>query len=509
MRLQNEIRRMQIPPALQLELATPDLDSEPDLAKTPQPHLVTELGQTKLREAAVQSLSSMLMSPLPQFTGQLPDALLPDDDEGREIYCRVKTTTGSAHQDRPYVPFHSEVQSTPLLGCNAPSGHPLPCNSEEVGFFANGERETPRSAMANPVTTPVLSAKVKSPPQTSGLSDTLPSPGRSRSQTMPTPTSRPPSCGLSLNPPPCNNARDVYSPASSQSNSRTREPESLTSRLHDLLQDDTGTSTSLPNVSSSHFPSSLTRETPQQDSRSELLRLSTDPGNTHPPTRMNSVFSPKQSEECAGVSPPIVTSYAVPATPSSTHSSAPAPGISRASNAAMAMEKERKEKKEQERERRRTEKRLAESESLGRSNSILSIASTSGISSTGFYVQSGQEYTSHAPQRLTSASTSHKSAPIPIPSRILTWYSLQLACYFSLHIFFCWIRTLCQAEQIPCFVHHSCSSILLCSPHIYVVSSYFHVTSALCMVSTFVCRKQSVKNEQTFLFCKIKHSNRE
>lgn len=401
MRLQDEITRMQTLSTLQLEPATSDLDLEPDLrlntdlAETPQSRFLTELDQTNLKEAAVQHPFSLLISPLPQFTGQLPDALpLPSDDEDREIQCGADPTTAvSIHQDRSSAPLHSEVPSTSLTGCNAPNGHPSTCNCEEVGFLANGI-QTPRPTITNSIPTPVLPAKARSS-QSSGPSDTPLSPGRSRSQTI-TASSSPPSYGPSLQS--YNNAPDAYNPVSGQSSLRNREPESLKSRLRDLLQDEPNTSTSLPNVSSNYFPSSLTREIPQQDSRQEALRVDSDYGNTHPQARMNSVVSPKQSEEHARVSPPAVIGYAGAATPSahSTYSSISTPVISRASNAAMAMERERKEKKEQERERRRTEKRLAESESLGRSNSTVS-TSTSGISSTRINAREAHNIRTPAP----------------------------------------------------------------------------------------------------------------
>jgi len=393
MRLQDEITRMQTSSTLQLGTAAPDLDLEPDLAETPQSHFVTELYQTNLKEAAVQHPYSLLISPLPQFIGQLPALPLPGDDEDREIQCGIDQTTAvSVHQDRSPASLHSEVPSTPLTGCNAPNGHPSTCNCEEVSFLANGKHETPRPAITNSVPTPVLPTEARSSPQTSGLSE---SHGRSRSQTIPT-SSRPPSCGPS--PKSYNNARDIYSPVSGQSSLRNQEPESLKSRLRDLLQDEPSTSTSLPNVSSNHFPSSLTREIPQQDSRQEALRVDSDYGNTHSQTRISSVLSPKQGEECTRVSPPAVIGYAGAAAPSAqfTHSSISAPVISRASNAAMAMERERREKKEQERERRRTEQRLAESQSLGRSNSTVS-TSTSGISSTRINAREAHNIRTPAP----------------------------------------------------------------------------------------------------------------
>ncbi|KAF5354265.1 hypothetical protein D9756_007064 [Leucocoprinus leucothites] len=428
MRLQNEFSRMQMPPTPQPELATPDLDMEPDLAKTPQPRFVAELDQTKLKQAVVQDPSSFLISPLPQFTGQLPEALLlPDEDELQDTQRgTVNVTFKASHQEQLSTPFQSfQVPSTPSSNCDS-SGHPWTCNCQEVSLFANGKVGTPRPPITSTVSTPVLPTKAKSPLQTPNpTSAALLSPGRHRSHTIATPTSRPPSRASSPKPRSNGSVRGIYSPASTHSSLSSREPESLKSRLHDLLQDNSGISSSLPNMSSSHFPTSLTRETPHQTPRPELSRPSSHSGTTPPQHRVNPVLTPNHGEsEQARVSPPMNASYVAPATPTthSVPSPPPAPVISRASNAAMVIEKERKEKKEQERERRRAEKdkqRLAEAESLGRSNSVSSATSASGVSSIAYSrwdVHSGRESTSHTSQRLTSASGNHRSAPVPTPS---------------------------------------------------------------------------------------------
>ncbi|KAJ3573494.1 hypothetical protein NP233_g2394 [Leucocoprinus birnbaumii] len=418
MRLQNEMTRMQLPPTPQPEPPTPDMDMEPDLAKTPQPRFVTELDQTKLKEAVVQDPATFLISPLPQFTGQLPEALpLPEEDDIQDAQ-HPKPPRREEHS----TPFQSfQISSIRPAKCNAP-GCPYTCNCQEVNLFSNGKAGAPRPPITSAFSTPVLPTEAKAL-QNPTPATTVMSPGRNRSYTIPSHSSRPPSRAPSPKP---RSTGSVRSPASSHS-SLSNQPESLKSRLHDLLQDNSGISSSLPNMSSSHFPASMIRETPHQSPRPESSKASSYSGNTPPQHRVNPVLTPNQGDsEPSRVSPPMVAIHVAPATPS-THSvptPPPAPVISRASNAAMAIEKERKEKKEQERERRRAEKdkqRLLEAESLGRSNSVSSASGASGISSTSTYsrwdIHSGRESSSaHPSQRLTSASSSHKSAPMPVPS---------------------------------------------------------------------------------------------
>src|SRR5262249_50082358 len=113
------------------------------------------------------------------------------------------------------------------------------------------------------------------------------------------------------------------SPVPGQSSLRIRETgESLTSRLHDLLQDNT--SSSLPNMSSSHFPSSLTRGTPQDKPATEL---SSRAPSRSPKHRVITTPSPEQVDSGrARVSPPMAASYMAPNTPSAPVVPTPPPG---------------------------------------------------------------------------------------------------------------------------------------------------------------------------------------
>jgi hypothetical protein len=417
---------MQMPPTPQPELATPDMDMEPDLAKTPQPRFVAELDQSKLRTSVVQDPdpTNYLISPLPQFTGELPHALpLPDEDEPQEKPKADQTSTKSPHHDQLSIFQPFELPPTRSSKCDA-AGHPYTCNCEDICFFSDGvkESESRRPPLISSVSTPVMGTKVKSPSATPSITSpaTLLSPGRNRSYTIPS-SHTTPLASRAPSPKPRLNG--------SHSSLQSRETESLKSRLHDLLQDNVGTSSSLPNMSSSHFPSSLNRGTPRQTPKAELSRPSSRPpssGGTPPQHQINPVLSPRQGEsEYARVSPSMGASSMAPTTPSPhpVPTPVPTPVISRASNAAMAMEKERKEKKEQERERRRAEKekkRLVEQDTLGRSNSVSSSTSASIVSSSSHsrsHAHSGWDtgpYT--APRHTTNASSSQRTAPMPVPS---------------------------------------------------------------------------------------------
>lgn len=422
MRLQHEVRLLRMPPTPQPVPPTPDMDMDPDMAKTPQPRPLAELDQSKLKEAAVHDPTTYLISPLPQFTGRLPDPVeLAEEDESRDRLKAKSTAPKALRQEESQKVFQSFViPPTPSSKECGAAGHPYTCDCEEFAIFNedNQKRGSRRPSVANPVSTPVIEAKMRAPPPTpSGLSYPTPvmSPGRARSHTIPAHNSRPPSCvpsrASSPKPHLSGGMRDVYSPASGHSNLQNRETESLKSRLHDLLQDNTGTSSSLPNMTSSHFPASFTRESPEPAQNVEpSSRPSSCSAATPLQHRVTALMSPKQGEsERVRTSPPLTTGYMAPSTPSGP-SVPQAPVFSRASNAAMAIEKERKEKKEQERERRRLEKeKKSEQESLARSGSISSTTS----SFRKARVSSGRESTMpYAPQRHTSASATLGSASI-------------------------------------------------------------------------------------------------
>lgn len=429
-----------MPPTPHPEPTTPDMDMDLDMAKTPQPRPMAELDQTRLQRAAVRDPESYLISPLPQFTGRLPDAVaLPDEDEPRDKLKAKSVATKSPRQEESQLAFQSfALPPTPPTPsprkCDA-AGHPYTCDCEEFAIF-NEDVKKPgsrRPSFADPVSTPAIEAHIKVPPPTpSGESYPTPmSPGRARSHTIPTHTSRPPSRAPSPKLRPSGSSRVISSPLSNHSSLQSGGTESLKSRLHDLLQDNAGMSSSLPNMSSSHFPASLTRETPQLTQKAELSsRPPSRSGATPLQHRVNPLLSPKQGDsERVRNSPQVAASSMAPATPSAPPVP-PAPVFSRASNAAMAIEKERKEKKEQERERRRLEKekkRATEQEAPARSNSASNssdvTASTTSISSTSYgrpHASSGRDSTGpHTSQRHTSTSSSHSSASM-IPSSVYT-----------------------------------------------------------------------------------------
>ncbi|KAF9447363.1 hypothetical protein P691DRAFT_125562 [Macrolepiota fuliginosa MF-IS2] len=429
MRLQHEVRLLRLPPTPQPEPATPDMDIELDMAKTPQPRPMAELDQTKLRSAAVQDPESYLISPLPQFTGRLPDAaVLPDEDEPRDQSKPKGAATKSPRRQDSSLSFQSFVlpptpQTPSLKDCGA-AGHPWTCNCQEFVIFNEGAGKpgSRRPSFTNPLPTPVSETQPQAPPPTpSGVSHSTPmSPGRLRSYTIPTHNSRPPSRAPSPKPRPTSGPRNVYSPSSGHSSLQGKETESLKSRLHDLLQDNAGVSSSLPNMPSSHFPASFARETPQSTQKAELPSRPPSRSGATPLQHRVNPLSPKQSDsERPKVSPPTTTSSMTPPTPPAP-SVPSAPAFSRASNAAMVLEKERKEKKEQERERRRLEKektRAAEQETLNRSGSISNSSATGSAGVSASYGRSraspGRESTGpYGSQRHTNTGSSHGSGSI-------------------------------------------------------------------------------------------------
>lgn len=430
MRLQQEVRLLRMPPTPHCpELDSPDMDVDPDMAKTPQPRPMAELDQKKLQSAALRDPESYLISPLPQFTGRLPEAVaLPDEDEQRERREAKKSPRKQGSQ----LSFQSfVVPPTPSTQDCGASGHPYTCDCVEFAIFNEGAKKSgsPRSSIINVASTPTIEAKMKVPPPTPSSCPTpMMSPGRARSHTIPSHASRPPSRAPSPKP-PSNDARDVYSPSSNYINIQGRGAESLKSRLHDLLQDNAGVSSSLPNMSSTHFPSSLTRATPQSSQQPDLpSRPPSRSGASSSQHRVNPLLSPRQgTSERSGASPQVPLSYVPPSTPSITPVP-PAPVFSRASNAAMAMEKERKEKKELERERRRIEKekkKAVEQEGIPRPNSVsnTSTAANASVSSSGYARQNGtpgRESTGPYPsQRNTSSSSTHGPSSV-MPSTVHT-----------------------------------------------------------------------------------------
>lgn len=403
------------------ELDSPDMDMDPDMAKTPQPRPMAELDQKKLQSAAVQDPESYLISPLPQFTGRLPEAVaLPDEDEQRERREAKKSPRKQGSQ----LSFQSfVVPPTPSARDCGASGHPYTCDCVEFAIFNEGAKKSGsrRSSITNGASTPVIDAKMKVPPPTpSSVPNPMMSPGRARSHTIPSHASRPPSRAPSPKP-TSNDARDVYSPSQNNINIQGKGSESLKSRLHDLLQDNAGASSSLPIMSSTHFPSSLTRGTPPSPQQPDLPSRSPSRSGAPSQHRGNPLLSPRQStSERIGTSPQVPLSYVSPPTPSITPMP-PAPVFSRASNAAMAMEKERKEKKELERERRRIEKekkKAVEQEALPRPNSVSNTSTVvnASVSSSGYARQNGtpgRESTGPYPsQRNTSSSSTHGPSPI-------------------------------------------------------------------------------------------------
>lgn len=355
-KLHEQVRRLQ-----SIALDPPVVSVEPYPAGGPSfvPHLPRNLSRV-----AISDPNSFLISPLPEFTGRLPSALesftaLPEFDDNEEELV------------------HSfQEGSSKAVQCTA-NGHPFSCDCVQYPMFPDTQephsRHTTPEVTVNdymPITqdlaepTPPPSSS-PIPPAQGGLtisgskdrSSSRHSRSRSRSsasqrpsardQRIPSPLLKPMTSSISL-------GRRALSPGASQSTSSlptAGDTDTLRNRLHELLQD-APTSSSLPNTSSSHFPSSLTRQgaTPPE--------ASPQPRPVPPPPQRSIPRQPSPKDvECQPLPHPV-SDVPVPALPIG-------PGrFSSASAAAQAManaqkaekERQRAAQKEQEREKRRQEK---------------------------------------------------------------------------------------------------------------------------------------------------------
>jgi hypothetical protein len=208
-----------------------------------------------MKSVAIQDPSSFLISPLPQFTSALPAmfdsfAPLPDlaededdaqgstDDEDEEVV----TPDSSQQQLRPsesreartsqFAPEAVQPSRPPARGPLEPSGLSRTAPYREHRRERSSSNPVqPTSRSQSPFDSIVTSTIPTPPVQTSGHS---------------TPS------------------RDTYVP------SPAHDRDILRSRLQDILRD-SSTSSSLPILSSSHFPSSFTRDAsaPHKDDRSQ------------------------------------------------------------------------------------------------------------------------------------------------------------------------------------------------------------------------------------------------
>lgn len=395
----------------------PDLDSDSELTKTPQPRPFIHFDQSKLKEAAIQDPDTPWIAPLPQFTGSLPTrALISDDDELHDVIHNPPITR-VVREEEPDSAFQSFAippsASPPAAKRRGPTDHSNGVSEDFTLFKDTGLDRTSSFRFAErPAQTPVVESQMKIPPHATPLM----SPGRARSHSIPPQISDMQSRNSSPRPQRNDDVPTAVSSPTKPITIHGRGSDSLR-RLHDLLEDDdVATSSSLPNMSS-HLSAPSSREVPHHadipPSRiSSHSTTSSTPSQQH---RVKTLLSPRQGDAERGKTLPLSdTIFVTPSTPSVSLSRTPTqhespqrssqtPAFSSASDAAKALEKERKEKQ---RERRRLEKSSQETADRPVAFSSASASSTrSHTSSSGW--DSSPSYTSN---RYTTSSA---STPVP------------------------------------------------------------------------------------------------
>lgn len=281
-----------------------------------------------------------MISPLAQFTGVLPsflDSLTPlpeltEDDEGEEKEEEEEISTPDSMQDG------RDMEDTHAFR-DQPSGESL--RSRPLDYSQE--------------------------PKPSGLTHTAPY-HRARSRSIPsrsTSPSRPPSQRSASTSPPTAPPHHLIPPASvrpssyphntresyGSSSSRHPDGDALRSRLHDILSD-TPTSSSLPNMSSSHGASSFT---------STGRGVPAHTPSSSPPTNRNGALNSGRPPMPSSNSSSDGVSHLLASGPKqqiqNKHAPAPSPGpfvsqrYSSASSEAKKLEEERRRKQREERQR--------------------------------------------------------------------------------------------------------------------------------------------------------------
>lgn len=390
-RLREDVQRLQykapvLPDSPPYSTGSPSNGSPTFVSK-----LASGLDRKGLKDAALADPDSLLISPLPQFTGGLGlttenFTTLPDVEEEEES---GDGTLGKA----------DEIVEEP---CNA-AGHPFSCHCVRFSVFSpDVSRASP--AVRSPSPRPVI-IRSSAAPQ-SGISLSHPkdssrqsrsrsnsytrseSPSKAQDASSPGPSSRTnsprhkskKSSGKSASP-------DGGATASARQNSPpSQDPEVLRSRLHNILN--TPMSISLPNFPVDHFPPTFTtrdhKHTQREDTQAPSSSMSSPsrPPSRSGPSPVNRSSPPQpahQSVDCHSLPSDVAPQ------PSSTPN--PPTRVSSASAAAQAIanaqkaERERqraldKEQRRQDKEQRRAERDRLRAESSSSKNTAAPMASS-------------------------------------------------------------------------------------------------------------------------------------
>lgn len=373
MRLNEEVARLHLPGGSHEAQAEFSYTPHPDTFFSPN------LDQNKLHGAALKDPNSFLISPLPEFTGRLPTEYFPLPDPEDESLAATPSKTDDQEivfpRDDYDQPSCNSTDHSVSWQCQTPSP-PVPLHIDAIesktprnlSFIGNSPRWVDFAAPLPPPGTP--SGTARTAPRGRDVKDMH----RSRSKSIPSrptsqsrPSSRPPTRPVS--PVPSHksptsssqgrvstSSRESHTPASAHLSIPQGRDGEMRNRLHDLLRD-SGASSSLPNMSSTHFPSTFNPESPPSRPPSRTGSSSSHPApsqSTHPKALQHST-SDNYSHLLASS----------PQSHGPTPLTTPSPGLQRvatstASSAALAIEKAQKERqraeKEQDRERRRAEK---------------------------------------------------------------------------------------------------------------------------------------------------------
>ncbi|CAA7257507.1 unnamed protein product [Cyclocybe aegerita] len=308
-----------------------------------------------LKGIAIQDpKSSFLISPLPQFTGALPSIL--------DGFTPLPELTEDAEEEDEKSDEEDEVST--------------PDSAQHQRIFQAAQETKPSpSARTSADTLPPLRSEM-SLPEPSGLSRSAPylDHRRARSRSNPSPMA---SCShspsSSNNTPPMSSPQHLssyqpsssrYSSGSSSRDARTSSPrgvqaqdsEVLRTRLHDILRA-TPTSTSLPTMSSGHFPASLTNRdrgaeppSPPDRQRSRERESRGSPPSRAGPSSASRVAGPSSSTDSVSH---LLASHPQPTPHKPPSSTSPNPLVglryTTASAEAKKLEEERRKKLKEER----------------------------------------------------------------------------------------------------------------------------------------------------------------
>jgi len=299
------------------------------------PFLISPLPQftTPLTTSNILPFSSTLVPPLPDLT----DDLEGDDDEVADSEDETATLV-TAHQPQLQRP-------------NGPKRDPV---LQQLSFRRTDGRPEPESALSR--TGPYLDhrrARSGSTP-TIPTSRTSPLSANESAETADASPPSPPKSATLSQPQPrplqhVSSSRDADAPLPTRSGlPQNRDGGVLRTRLHDLLRD-SAMSSSLPNMSASHFPPSFAnRETSSG-------RVSPPPSRSDPSNTNKTPLPSSLSSDIAGPLSQTSTNKPLSAVVPNC-SSAPRQGFSSASTEAKKLEEERRRKLREERQNSQLEK---------------------------------------------------------------------------------------------------------------------------------------------------------